>query len=380
VLPYVFIEGKGLVKNNNPFYADGLKRLTGLATFTTVIPATLAEGAKAMYDVSQEELDALRRFVPDWSKNSTLIPIKDEDGELRYIDFSHSNAYDVIARPLRTLLNNIQDGDMNDQILLSSFVNGVNEAGAEIMNPFIGESIWTEATADLTIRGGRTKDGRLLYTDQTSAGDKAAIRFLHLGEALAPSYRQFQRLGQAAFGVPTKRGDRFYKSNKARFDVQQNMYNDISAAQILGVNKGRLGREFKDRQISDKAYRNLQIGRFDPYFPSEDIEARFREIARDLGDADVYRQVRPVLRTMFNDFRRIPLGSSWNITVNDYLQEEIQTPPLVTQPMPASNVIQTSAISGTNNNLMASGLTAVENALLSEEEKMIKLRQRGMIT
>ena len=48
--------------------------------------------------------------------------------------------------------------------------------------------------------------------------------------------------------------------------------------------------------------------------------------------------------------------------------------------MPASNVIQTSAISGTNNNLMASGLTAVENALLSEEEKMIKLRQRGMIT
>ena len=443
VLPYVFIEGKGLVKNNNPFYADGLKRLTGLATFTTVIPATLAEGAKAMYDVSQEELDALRRFVPDWSKNSTLIPIKDEDGELRYIDFSHSNAYDVIARPLRTLLNNIQDGDMNDQILLSSFVNGVNEAGAEIMNPFIGESIWTEATADLTIRGGRTKDGRLLYTDQTSAGDKAAIRFLHLGEALAPSSTQSQRLAQAAFGVPTKRGDelnigpelagfmgfrpikvdplksmgfkiaqyqsgirnarreftggyfgllrggpikpndvidRFYKSNKARFDVQQNMYNDISAAQILGVNKGRLGREFKDRQISDKAYRNLQIGRFDPYFPSEDIEARFREIARDLGDADVYRQVRPVLRTMFNDFRRISLGSSWNITVNDYLQEEIQTPPLVTQPMPASNVIQTSAISGTNNNLMASGLTAVENALLSEEEKMIKLRQRGMIT
>ena len=33
-----------------------------------------------------------------------------------------------------------------------------------------------------------------------------AIRFLHLGEALAPSYKQFLRLGQAAFGRPTKRG------------------------------------------------------------------------------------------------------------------------------------------------------------------------------
>ena len=81
-----------------------------MATFTTGIPIALTEGAAAIYDVSKEELDALRRFVPEWSKNSTLIPIKDDDGELRYIDFSHSNAYDVIARPLRTVMNSIQEG------------------------------------------------------------------------------------------------------------------------------------------------------------------------------------------------------------------------------------------------------------------------------
>jgi len=441
ILPYVINKASGqLVKNDNPFYGDGFKRLTGLATFATVVPITLTEGAKAMYDISQEELDALRRFVPEWSKNSTLIPIKDEDGELRYIDFSHSNAYDVIARPLRTLLNNIQDGDLNDEQVLASFASGVGEASAEIMNPFIGESIWTEAMADLTVRGGRTKDGRLLYTPQTSLGDKMAINFLHLGEALAPSYRQFQRLGQASFGTPTKRGEtleigpelagfmgfrpikidplqsmgfkiaeyqagirnarreftggyfgllkggpikpndvieRFYKSNKARFDVQQNMYNDISAAQVLGVGRGQLGREFQDRQISNKTYRNLQIGRFEPYFPSEDIEARFREIARDLGDADVYREVRPVLRQMFNDFRRIGLTESWTLNINNYLQTDIQTPPLALQPMPTSTVIQTSGIPSSGN-IMASGLTPVENALLSEEEKMIRLRQRGL--
>ena len=68
------------------------------------------------------------RFVPEWSKNSTLVPIRTEDGELRYIDFSHSNAYDVIARPFRTLVNNIIEGQQNDQTLLSGFVNGVTEA------------------------------------------------------------------------------------------------------------------------------------------------------------------------------------------------------------------------------------------------------------
>ena len=40
--------------------------------------------------------------------------------------------------------------------------------------------------ADLTVRGGVTKDGRRLYTDQTPAGDKAAIRMMHAMNALAP--------------------------------------------------------------------------------------------------------------------------------------------------------------------------------------------------
>ena len=56
------------------------------------------------------------------------MPIKTEDGELRYIDFSHSNAYDVIARPFRTLVNNIIAGKQTDQTLLSGFVDGITEA------------------------------------------------------------------------------------------------------------------------------------------------------------------------------------------------------------------------------------------------------------
>ena len=141
-----------------------------------------------------------------------------------------------------------------------------------------------------------TADGRRLYTDQTSAGDKAAIRFLHLGNALAPSYKQFVRLAQATTDTPTKRGqeldlgpeilgfmglrpikvdpersmgfkiadyqrgirnarreftggyfgllkggpvsvndiiERYVQSNAARFNVQQNMFNDLNAAEVF---------------------------------------------------------------------------------------------------------------------------------------------------
>jgi len=377
VSPIVYEVGKGLVANDNPLYAIGAKRLVGMATFTTGVPIALTEGAKALYDVTDEELSALRRFVPEWSKNSTLIPVRDEEtGDLRYIDFSHSNAYDVLSRPFRTVFNNVMEGQQTDQQILQSFVKGAGEAGAEIMNPFISESIWTEAVGDLTVRGGRTKDGRQLYTDQTPAGDRVALTFLHLGEALAPSYRQFQRLGQAAFGTPDKRGeildigpelgglmglrpikvdpersmgfkigdfqrgirnsrreftggffgllrggsinpedviDKYVKSNRARFYVMQNMYKDLQAAETLGVDKGTLSKLFQDRQIGRKAFNAINNGRFIPYFPSRDILARFNEIARDLGEPNAYISASPDILDIRQQLLETGLGARFAI-------------------------------------------------------------------
>ena len=435
VTPYVVDAETGqLVKNDNVMYGTGFKRLSGMATTLTVVPAATVEGAKWIYDVSEDEIQALRQFVPDWSKNSTLIPIRTEDDELRYIDFSHSNAYDVIARPFRTLTNNIIAGEATDQTLLSGFVNGVNEAGAEIMNPFISESIWTEAVTDLTVRGGRTSEGRQLYTDQTPAGNKAAIRFLHLGQALAPSYKQFQRIGQAAFGTPDKRGEvldigpelagfmglrpikvdplasmgfkiaeyqtgirnarreftggyfgilrggrikpndviqAYYNSNRARFLVQQEMNKNISAANILGVDNNRLRKEFKDRQLSDATFRNLARGKFEPYFPSDDIQERFQEIARNLGDPNIFREVASTLRLMSGEFRSLPLGGSFDVELNDYLFEDIATPPLPSLPQPTVNTqANVQNVDPTTN------LTSTETALLSPEEQVIRQRLR----
>ena len=434
VLPMVYEIGKGLVKNDNPMYGIGFRRISGMATTLTVVPTVAVEGAKALYDVTEDELQALRRFVPEWSKNSTIIPIRTEDGELKYMDFSHSNAYDVIGRPFRTLMNNIQEGEQNGEQLLDSFVSGVNEAGAEIMNPFISESIWTEAVTDLTVRGGRTAEGRLLYTDETSAGDKAAIRFRHLGNALAPSYKQFQRLYQAATKTPTKRGDllevddeiagfmgfrpikvdpldsmgfkisefqegmrnarreftggifgllaggrksptdvinRYIAANAARFGVQQEMFRNIEAAGILGTESSTLRREFKDRQVSPRTYNKLEEGVFEPYYPSRDIQKRFKEIAEELGEENPFLAVKDILRAIYNQFREMDLRDEFDIDVSEYVSEDegladIQTPPLGKTPMPVIN----------NRQLLQkkdpiTNLTRTEQALLSPSEKII---------
>jgi hypothetical protein len=280
---------------------------------------------------------------------------------------------------------------------------------------------------------------------------------MHLGNALAPSYKQYGRILKAVTETPTKRGEildvgpeiagfmglrpikvnplesmgfkiaefqtgirnarreftggtfgllkggpidpndiitRFAKSNNARFKVQQEMYKDINAAETLGVSRNSLNNSFKQRQISDENFNNLREGNFNPYIPSADIEERFAEIARSLGDTNAYTIARPQILRMANDMNRIGLNSQFLFNINDrllradggevvqgptlnledYLIPEVETPPLPLQPMPNVQVLQPQAPG-----ITATGLTPTENALLSEEEKQIVLRSRGLV-
>ena len=438
--PVVFIEGKGLVKNNNPMYAIGVKRATGMAFTLTAVPTMVVEGAKALYDVTEDEIQALRRFVPDWSKNSTLVPIRGDDGTLKYVDFSHSNAYDLLGRPFRTMSNEIMASTKDGDTILKGFVNGVDDAIREVAAPFIDESIWTEAAADISLypllpgRGGRTREGRVLYTDQTPIGDRAYIKFRHLMEALLPSYKQYIRIGQAALERPNKSGKilelsdqiagftgfrpievepldamgfkiaeyqrgirnarreftggffgllrggpinpddiitRYYESNKARFNVMKEMFKNIDAAQILGTNASSLRKEFADRQLSTQTFNDLRRGKYEPYFPSKEIQDRFREIARNLGTANAFSAVAPTLRAMRSQMRFLTLDDIFDIDLNDFSLGNVQTPPLPNTPQP---VVNTQA--NVQNVDPITNLTSTETALLSPEEQAIRQRLR----
>jgi hypothetical protein len=69
----------------------------------------------------------------------------------------------------------------------------------------VSESIWTEAFLDVLRGGGKTKDGKVLYTDATPAGEKVSAVMSHLVRAQAPfSLQQMIRLGFAATGQPSR--------------------------------------------------------------------------------------------------------------------------------------------------------------------------------
>jgi reverse gyrase len=83
------------------------------------------------------KLNAMRRYVADWSKNSVLIPFKKEDGTLQYVDFSHLNAYDTLTRPIQTVLNRVEQGRADEDGIMDDFVLGLVESTKELLSPFM---------------------------------------------------------------------------------------------------------------------------------------------------------------------------------------------------------------------------------------------------
>ena len=178
-----------------PLRNIGLQRLIGMGVTTSVVPYAAVAAGQALYDISKDELEAIRRFVPQWSKNSTLIPLKGDDGKFKYIDFSHMNAYDTLTRPIQTVINKVQLGEQDKDGIMDDFILGLFESTKELGEPFLTESIWTEALADLYLRGGETRDGFRVYNENDSAGNQIYNSLAHLIKSQAPlNYQQLDRL------------------------------------------------------------------------------------------------------------------------------------------------------------------------------------------
>lgn len=425
-------------KSTNPMKNIALSRAAGAATAFAVLPYGIVQGSKAIFGVSDEEANAARSLgVAPWSKNSQLIFVKDPDtGELFYSDWSHNNVYDTVSRPFQTLLRNVQEGIEDEEVLSKGFYNGIVESMAETANPFIGESIFTEAFNDIFFRKGRTKEGQQLYTDETPRNEKYYRILKHLAATQAPQYKQFVRVKDSATGKPDNNGDvieidkalagvfgfrlipikpesalsykindyqagirnarkeftggeegvirpnktpeevmeRFFVANKQLFEVNKQMAKDIEDSFTLGLRDDQAFEIFDKRGLK-KDYGELLNDEFDPYFPSKGTIQAFEDLSRRTGQADPFIEAEPILNQMFNAFYNLRLSDPWTFKLEDFIPslDPQSRVPLPEQPQPNPALVQqTPPVTQT-------GLTPTEQALLSEEERMIALRNRGMV-
>lgn len=211
-----------------PLAGIGYRRLAGMIATTAIEPAVMVAAGQAIYDVSEDQLDAMKRYVAKWSKNSTIIPIKDkETGEFKYIDFSRFNAYDTLYRPIQAAFNAVALGRNDRNGIMGDFIKGLASSTGEIASPFISESIWTQAVLDVFNKDGRTSDGKVIYNPEDTYGNKMWRSMAHISSSLAPlGYKQLNRLGLSLYP----------SDSEGRFDKNGNTYNfKDEAASIAGL-------------------------------------------------------------------------------------------------------------------------------------------------
>ena len=423
--------------------AIGIKRLAGLTTVLAAAPYGIQKGFQGLYNVTNEELRALKQFLPEWSKNSTILPVRDEEtGELKYIDFSHGNAYDTVIRPFQTLLNNIQEGIEDEDVLMKGIMTGMAEAAGELASPFISEAIYTEAMLDLIARGGKTREGRQIYTEaqmENEPGTAIKNMIEHLGKSMLPfSYPQLTRLYQAAADKPSERGE--------FFELPDELTGFLGYRQVKIDPVRSMGFKISDYQRGNREARALFTGGSESLLKGgpktgRDVIERFivankakfnndKQMRKNIQAAEILGTDMDNIRTEFRERQLInlynrldndiytPFFPSENIQrefrqieerigvdnpfeeVRDVLleiQDELRDlsfddefdinideylPPvddLSQAPLPPTPDVNPAMIQPVQQaSLTQTGLTPTEQALLSPEEQAIRLRQRGM--
>ena len=366
---YTLANGKVI----KPFTGIGYTRLFGFTTTVAAVPYATQKMFQTIYDVTDEEREAIRRYVAEWSQNSTILPIKDEEGNFKYVDFSHANAYDTLIRPLQTVINQVADGAPEDGIM-NDLLAGVFESMKEFGEPFISESIWTEAVSDIIMRGGRTREGYEVYNDRDSGGNKATKIFEHLVKAQMPfSFDQFKRLDRSIkevdvitrgkydeYGQDYEFGDEFaglfgfravnvnpertikfkvadYKEGVRQsgslFTRESLRGGPIEPREIVDayINANRALFNVKKKLmldldaaktlgISRKAYdsnvdisaielNSIENSRFRPYTPSLNVQRAFEENARKLDLPNPYREAATTINSLARQFSRLSLNA-----------------------------------------------------------------------
>jgi hypothetical protein len=177
---------------NKELRTAGIRRALWLA-ITGATFYSLPSALRMLLGFDQEDEDDLRKHLAPWQKNATILPLFTEDRSkgIKYMDVSYMNPYDVLFRPLRSIMRNLRDDDVaGTQIAL--------EAVMEAADPVLSEQILLSAILDA--RSGKTQTGRPIWQEKDDQATKLAKSAAYVvQQALTPgTISTGQRIFKAA--------------------------------------------------------------------------------------------------------------------------------------------------------------------------------------
>jgi hypothetical protein len=243
---------------NKELSAIGWKRVRGM-TIAALAPSAAASAIGAMAGISGEDDDDLRRFLPDWQKNSQLLVFKNSDGKVSFIDVSYLDPYEYWKRPVTAFLRALAAPD--DSSAMERITEGAVQAGAQLINPFASEQILSGAILDLA--RNQKQNGQEVWNPEDTGMRVAAKVGDHLWNAFEPgTLTSSGRVLDAALGNVSDSGRSYGLFNELASVGLGQRISELDVTQALGFKTSQANRALRDasslftREFSSKGTRS----------------------------------------------------------------------------------------------------------------------------
>jgi predicted nucleic acid-binding OB-fold protein len=415
----------------NPVHQTmGYRTLIGQGLTYTAVPIATYEAARSLYGVLRPEVTAMREMLPEWSADSTIIPIK-RDGKYYYVDFSHGFFYDTVSQIPATVISQV---DRNEQEpIVTGVAKGIFNAVGQLVDPFISESIYIGTALDIFVRNGTRDDGSRIWNPRDDFGTKVSKSMIEAAYRLSPgSVPQIRRLSKAILGQtlkgqdyevidelaglfgfrvvpinpektlnfkiqefnrderderkliyygtlsgdPVKDADRvvgqFIDANEKRLETFNKMRKIYLAAMELGVSKKKIREIFEERGAGP-LFTSISKNRFRPFTVSDKMKEVYSDLAKEKGIPNPLNRVaQKKINRIIKILGKQRLNTEFRIDKDDFVVPSSffnTNQPVSQNPTPVAPPKTAQVAPQT-------GLTQTETALLSPEEQIIRARTR----
>jgi hypothetical protein len=227
---------------NKELRAIGMKRARGIA-LAAFGPSMIAGGFMALAGIGKDDEERLRRFLPDWQKNSQLLLLGNKDGKVSYLDVSFLDPYDYWKKAFGAFTRSLTARD--DAEAMERISRGAMEAAGELLRPFKSEQLVSGAVTDIL----RNQDsaGRQIYNPQDTGANIAAKTTERIWKAFSPgAFDVAGRVIKAGAGDVSDSGRAYNLANELLGLAAGQRITEVNVEAALGFKASRFSRDIRD--------------------------------------------------------------------------------------------------------------------------------------
>ena len=152
------------IKSGNEVLRErGMQRLSAKLVYGLGGQQMISETSKLMAGVTEQENKAIRNLLlPEWSRNSEIAYFRDDKGNLTYMDLAYQHPDSPMINTVNAALNVFLDPNTPENEIEDRLKEGLLESTKELLRPFFGEAIFSDALLTAALRNGRDSEGKII--------------------------------------------------------------------------------------------------------------------------------------------------------------------------------------------------------------------------